>query len=207
MANSEQILRTASALFLEKGCKALTMDEIASANGMSKRTLYEMFHDKARLLQECILLMHKDNMARSERNLAMADNVLEWFLHSLSSNDPNNMSFYYGLFSEVKKYYPDVFMNVVRDVNSWHRMLLERIITRGQQEGLFLSGIVDAGRLSLQLFELSVAVADSAVRNYLEIRHDDSSTCLMLLLIRGISSEKGIAYIDKYLENNKSLLQ
>lgn len=207
MANSEQILRTASALFLEKGCKALTMDEIASANGMSKRTLYEMFHDKAQLLQECILLMHKDNMARSERDLAMADNVLEWFLHSLSSNDPNNMSFYYGLFSEVKKYYPDVFMNVVRDVNSWHRMLLERIITRGQQEGLFLSGIVDAGRLSLQLFELSVAVADSAVRNYLEIRHDDSSTCLMLLLIRGISSEKGIAYIDKYLENNKSLLQ
>ncbi len=207
MANYEQILRTASALFLEKGCKALTMDEIASVNGMSKRTLYEMFHDKAQLLQECILLMHKDNIARSERDLAMADNVLEWFLHSLSSNEPNNMSFYYGLFSEVKKYYPDVFMNVVRDVNSWHRMLLERIITRGQQEGLFLSGIVDARRLSLQLFELSVAVADSAVRNYLEVRHDDSSTCLMLLLIRGISSEKGIAYIDKYLENNKSLLQ
>lgn len=151
--------------------------------------------------------MHKDNIARSERDLAMADNVLEWFLHSLSSNEPNNMSFYYGLFSEVKKYYPDVFMNVVRDVNSWHWMLLERIITRGQQEGLFLSGIVDARRLSLQLFELSVAVADSAVRNYLEVRHDDSSTCLMLLLIRGISSEKGIAYIDKYLENNKSLLQ
>lgn len=117
------------------------------------------------------------------------------------------MSFYYALFSEVKKYYPGVFMNVVRDVNSWHRMLLERIITRGQQEGLFLSGIVDARRLSLQLFELSVAVADSSVRNYLEVRHDDSSTCLMLLLIRGISSEKGIAYIDKYLENNKSLLQ
>lgn len=207
MANYEQILRTASALFLEKGCKALTMDEIASVNGMSKRTLYEMFHDKAQLLQECILLMHKDNIARSERDLAMADNVLEWFLHSLSSNEPNNMSFYYGLFSEVKKYYPDVFMNVVRDVNSWHRMLLERIITRGQQEGLFLSGIVDARRLSLQLFELSVAVADSAVRNYLEVRHDDSSTCLMLLLIRGISSEKGIAYIDKYLENNKALLQ
>lgn len=207
MANYEQILRTASALFLEKGCKALTMDEIASVNGMSKRTLYEMFHDKAQLLQECILLMHKDNITRSERDLAMADNVLEWFLHSLSSNEPNNMSFYYGLFSEVKKYYPDVFMNVVRDVNSWHRMLLERIITRGQQEGLFLSGIVDARRLSLQLFELSVAVADSAVRNYLEVRHDDSSTCLMLLLIRGISSEKGIAYIDKYLENNKSLLQ
>lgn len=183
------------------------MDEIASANGMSKRTLYEMFHDKAQLLQECILLMHKDNIARSERDLAMADNVLEWFLQSLSSNEPNNMSFYYALFSEVKKYYPGVFMNVVRDVNSWHRMLLERIITRGQQEGLFLSGIVDARRLSLQLFELSVAVADSSVRNYLEVRHDDSSTCLMLLLIRGISSEKGIAYIDKYLENNKSLLQ
>ena len=65
MTNREQILRNTSVLFLERGCKSLTMDEVASANGMSKRTLYELFQDKAELLQECILLLHKDNMLRS----------------------------------------------------------------------------------------------------------------------------------------------
>ena len=186
MTNREQILRSTSALFLERGCKSLTMDEVASANGMSKRTLYELFHDKAKLLQECILLLHKDNMVRSEEELSKAGNVLEWFMNSLRNKDSQRMTFYYDFFTEVKKYYPEVFLNVVKDVNR---------------------GVLDAHSLSLQLFELSVAVTDRAVRNYLEIKHDRGSDCLMLFLIRGIASEKGRAYIDGYLENNKSMLE
>ena len=207
MTNREQILRSTSALFLERGCKSLTMDEVASANGMSKRTLYELFHDKAKLLQECILLLHKDNMVRSEEELSKAGNVLEWFMNSLRNKDSQRMTFYYDFFTEVKKYYPEVFLNVVRDVNRWHCELLERIIEQGQKEGLFITGVLDAHTLSLQLFELSVAVTDRAVRNYLEIKHDRSGDCLMLFLIRGIASEKGRAYIDGYLENNKSMLE
>ena len=207
MTNREQVLRRTGDLFLERGCKSLTMDEVASANGMSKRTLYEMFHDKAGLLRECILLMHKGNMVRMEEELAGADNVLEWFMRSLENKDEKRMSFYYDFFTEVKRYYPEVFMNVVQDVNRWHCELLERVIRQGQKEGLFITGILDAHQLSLQLFELSVAVTDRAVRNYLEIKHDRGSDCLMLFLIRGIATEKGREYIDEYLKNNKSLLR
>ena len=207
MTNREQILRRTGDLFLERGCKSLTMDEVASANGMSKRTLYEMFHDKAGLLRECILLMHKGNMVRMEEELAVADNVLAWFMRSLENKDEKRMSFYYDFFTEVKRYYPEVFMNVVQDVNRWHCELLERVIRQGQKEGLFITGILDAHQLSLQLFELSVAVTDRAVRNYLEIKHDRGSDCLMLFLIRGIATEKGREYIDEYLKNNKSLLR
>lgn len=194
-------------MFLERGCKSLTMDEVASANGMSKRTLYEMFHDKAQLLQECILLIHKDNMLKTEEGLNRTENVLGWFMHSLENKDEQRMSFYYDFFTDVKRYYPEVFTTVVRDVNRWHCELLEQVIGRGQQEGLFITGILDAHRISLQLFELSVAVTDRAVRNYLEIKHDHGSDCLMLFLIRGIATEKGREYIDEYLKNNKSLLR
>lgn len=207
MTNREQILRNTASLFLERGCKSVTMDEVASANGMSKRTIYELFQDKARLLQECIILMHKDNMNRSENELAKTGNVLEWFMHSLENKDEQRMSFFYDFFTEVKRYYPEVFVNVVKDVNRWHCGLLERIIERGQAEGLFITGILDAHRLSLQLFELSVAVTDRAVRNYLDIKRDRGGDCLMLFLVRGIATEKGREYIDDYLENNKSLLQ
>ena len=200
-------MRRTGDLFLERGCKSLTMDEVASANGMSKRTLYEMFHDKAGLVRECILLMHKGNMVRMEEELAVADNVLAWFMRSLENKDEKRMSFYYDFFTEVKRYYPEVFMNVVQDVNRWHCELLERVIRQGQKEGLFITGILDAHQLSLQLFELSVAVTDRAVRNYLEIKHDRGSDCLMLFLIRGIATEKGREYIDEYLKNNKSLLR
>lgn len=206
MANVEQILRTTSALFLERGCKALTMDEIASANGVSKRTLYEQFGDKARLLEECILLRHRDNTDQAEKELSEAANVLEWFIRSLENKDERQISFYYGFFTEVKRYYPDVFTKVVRDVNGWHCGLLERMIVRGQKEGLFITGILNARQMSLQLFELSVAVTDRAVRNYLDINCDRSSELLMLFLIRGISTREGIGIIDEYLKTTNKLL-
>lgn len=207
MTNREQILRNTASLFLERGCKSVTMDEVASANGMSKRTLYELFHDKAKLLQECILLMHRNNVAKMEAELAKADNVLEWFMHHMVNKEEKRMSNFYDFFTEVKRYYPEVFVNVVQGVNRRHCELLERIVERGQGEGLFVTGVLDAHSLSLQLFELSVAVTDRAVRNYLEIKHDRCGDFLMFFLIRGIATEKGRAYIDEYLENNKSLLQ
>lgn len=207
MTNREQILRNTASLFLERGCKSVTMDEVASANGMSKRTLYELFHDKAKLLQECILLMHRNNVAKMEAELAKADNVLEWFMHHMVSKEEKRMSNFYDFFTEVKRYYPEVFVNVVQGVNRRHCELLERIVERGQGEGLFITGVLDAHSLSLQMFELSVAVTDRAVRNYLEIKHDRCGDFLMFFLIRGIATEKGRAYIDEYLENNKSLLQ
>ena len=207
MTNREQILRNTASLFLERGCKSVTMGEVASANGMSKRTLYELFHDKAKLLQECILLMHRNNVAKMEAELAKADNVLEWFMHHMVSKEEKRMSNFYDFFTEVKRYYPEVFVNVVQGVNRRHCELLERIVERGQGEGLFVTGVLDAHSLSLQLFELSVAVTDRAVRNYLEIKHDRCGDYLMFFLVRGIATEKGRAYIDEYLENNKSLLQ
>ena len=194
---------------IEKYCRSFLRAwlQVGDYNGMSKRTIYELFQDKARLLQECIILMHRDNMNRSENELAKTGNVLEWFMHSLENKDEQRMSFFYDFFTEVKRYYPEVFVNVVKDVNRWHCGLLERIIERGQAEGLFITGILDAHRLSLQLFELSVAVTDRAVRNYLDIKRDRGGDCLMLFLVRGIATEKGREYIDDYLENNKSLLQ
>lgn len=55
MATRESIITVTSNLFLERGCKSVTMDEVAQNNGISKRTLYEIFPDKAALLEACIL--------------------------------------------------------------------------------------------------------------------------------------------------------
>ena len=51
----ERIIMTATEAFTLKGIKCITMDDIAAALGISKRTLYEVFADKESLLKECIL--------------------------------------------------------------------------------------------------------------------------------------------------------
>ena len=46
----ERIIMTATEAFTLKGIKCITMDDIAAALGISKRTLYEVFADKESLL-------------------------------------------------------------------------------------------------------------------------------------------------------------
>ena len=50
----EQIINTAFDLFSQYGIKSVSMDDVAKAAGISKRTLYESFGDKETLLIEGI---------------------------------------------------------------------------------------------------------------------------------------------------------
>lgn len=50
--------------FLRQGIRRVKMDDVASALGISKRTIYEMFADKEQLLLEC-MRMASDNMRKT----------------------------------------------------------------------------------------------------------------------------------------------
>lgn len=56
--NREKIVETALQMFNTRGCRGVTMDDIAQAMHMSKRTLYETFANKEELLAECLMRVH-----------------------------------------------------------------------------------------------------------------------------------------------------
>ena len=76
----ERILVTATEAFASKGIKSITMDDIAAALGISKRTLYEVFSDKESLLKECILKAQSDREAYLQEVYEQSHNVLEVIL-------------------------------------------------------------------------------------------------------------------------------
>ncbi|GAB1405015.1 hypothetical protein MASR1M74_21940 [Lentimicrobium sp.] len=45
METRDKIIATASGLFLKMGIRNITMDQIATEAGVSKRTIYELFRD------------------------------------------------------------------------------------------------------------------------------------------------------------------
>ena len=104
MATRTQILETSLQLFLEKGCKNVTMDDIASENGMSKRTLYELFKDKSSLLEESIVTLHERKMEVINQFLTNHENILQMLLESIDNGDEKILDTHYNFMMEIKKY-------------------------------------------------------------------------------------------------------
>lgn len=100
----ERIIMTSTEAFTSKGIKCITMDDIAAALGISKRTLYEVFADKETLLKESILKIQQDRDKYLQEVYEHSSNVLEVILavfqKSIEIFHKTNKRF----FEDIKKY-------------------------------------------------------------------------------------------------------
>ena len=131
----ERIVVTAMEAFRTKGIRSITMDDIAAALGISKRTLYEVFADKESLLRECILKAQADRDRYLQQVYEESHNVLEVILavfqKSIEVFHQTNKRF----FEDIKKY-PKVYeiMRARQDSDSVKTMSFFKV---GVDQGIF----------------------------------------------------------------------
>ncbi len=192
-------------LFFERGCRSVTMDDVASANGISKRTLYELFKDKNELLEECILLFHKQDEEQMRELRTSDDNVLNQVLGLLKNNGSKKVvDFQITFFNEVKRYYPEAFERTARKINEEKAKGIIYFVERGQQEGVFIKDFVTPVKVATIMFQMSVNTINNISRNYFGESIKDYSRDSLILFLRGISTDKGRDLIDEYLKNNNN---
>lgn len=79
--SKREILKTALMIFGEKGPKSSTMNEIAKSLGISKKTLYKEFSNKAALVSSVYTLVLNHSELKIRRILDKADNAVIEFLN------------------------------------------------------------------------------------------------------------------------------
>src|ERR1035437_8261173 len=77
METKEHILKSAEELFFHYGVKSVTMDDIASHLGMSKKTIYNFFKDKDELLSEFAKTFVDRNSGAFEHVCKSANNAID----------------------------------------------------------------------------------------------------------------------------------
>jgi len=193
----EHIMETAISLFYSRGCKAVTMDDIASDAGISKRTLYEQFSDKEALLEAGIQWWNKKSQEAMEAITKEAENTLDILLqiHHYQSEQMVKMSI--DLVSDIKKYYPQVFKNSILASREQHRERTKAFLLRGQAEGIFRVDI----NLDLinDLFEMMFYfIHDNNKALIQKYSYEEFFKGTTICFIRGICTEKGLSYIEKH---------
>ncbi len=136
-----KIVGSVSKLFLDYGIRGVTMDDIAHRLSMSKKTLYEFFHDKKELVEAVLNLArgeiedHFNRMNGSKMNAI--EELFYYYELQIKMIRSNKPAFLYDL----KKYYPDLYGKFQ---GFKHEVIYNNVISnidKGIAEGLYRSDL------------------------------------------------------------------
>ncbi len=190
----ERIVTTATEAFTSKGIKCITMDDIAAALGISKRTLYEVFADKESLLKECVMQKHIERECFFQEIYEQSNHVLEVILavfqKSIEVFHQTNKRF----FEDIKKY-PKVYamMKDRSDSDSEKTMSFFKL---GVEQGIFRADVNFAivNLLVREQFDLLLNTDICSEYSFIEVYES-----IMFTYIRGISTEKGARVLEDFI--------
>ncbi len=122
------------------GPTSMTMDMVARACGISKRTLYETFPDKKTLVLECLNAEHAQHNQEAHRIFMEANNCFDAlfaiFRGLRSRLDKRSMMF----IGEIKRLYPELTAHQHENEKSFITQL-SKVLSKAQGEGLVVDGI------------------------------------------------------------------
>jgi AcrR family transcriptional regulator len=203
MEIKERIIQGAGKLFFARGIKRVTMDEIASEAGVSKRTIYENFDDKTQLLKETLDYFQHEHDCNLKRMTEQADNVIEIIIgilhYGLESIKVVNPLF----MEDLKKFYPRIWDESVRKSRESGQMELQRLLERGKREGL-LRPDINPHLVARIFYEQITLIHNNEAFPIDEFPRKELFENIVLNFGRGISTPKGVEMLEKLLSDPDS---
>lgn len=197
MVSRDYILENTSALFLRRGCR-VTMDDVAAENGISKRTLYELFDDKRELLLACMEWDWKRAERKMQETVEASENILDALFRMLEARSAEEHLLYEYFLQSLKKVYPDLYPGVMDGLYRAQYEFFRSALDKGISEGVFLKDIVGVP-------EVKKAVLAFFGHITADLSVDKAVRCsIFLLFLRGLCTRKGIDIIERHIKYNGS---
>lgn len=198
----EKIRDTATQLFLERGFKSITMDDIANEIGMSKKTIYNEYSNKTELINDCV--MHKfcglsdgiDLIIAMDKNpIEELYEIKKYVMFHLNEEKASPQF-------QLMKYYPNIFKTLKHlHFNKMQKCVLSNVkrglkqeIYRDNLNAEFIARIYYSGMNSIKdqnLFPLDKFPVSKLMDSFLEYH------------LRGIVTPKGKTILNKIINSNQ----
>ena len=187
-----RILDTAILSFTQRGIRAVRMDDIAAALSISKRTLYEIYETKEKLLYEGIRHFHALREQKLLKETQHCKNVMEVMLvvykYKVEEFQRTNPQFY----ADLAKY-PEV-LGYLNELHEKNRERSDQFIARGIREGFFRREL--NYELTGRMFDaFGVYVMEHQLYRQYSIQEIFNN--LVLVSLRGICTDKGARLLNK----------
>jgi len=201
----ERILAKSADLFMRYGIRSITMDEIATTLGISKKTIYQFFTDKDDLVYAVIEQEIGKNVDEclQYRNAA-SDAIHEIFL---AVEDLEELLAYTNplMLYDLEKYHPRAFQKIKEYKYQFLYDATTENLRRGIEEGLYRKDI-QKDIVAKSRVEAAFLVFNADLFPHSRYSMSEVNFELALLFMHGVATENGKKLIEQYTtERNKKL--
>lgn len=198
MDKEQEILEKSTALFFKYGIRSMTMDEIANQLGISKKTLYQYFSNKAELIERIVrsYIEQEKSQCNALTTIEENDNAVEVMFKIYQMNYSRMSHMNTVLLFELKRYYSNIWSLFDNHKNKFIYSTVLENLKQGMKEGLYRNDLrpeiiakIYTGRIDM--------IADGELFPLEEFNFKQTLNELFKYHIHGIATSKGIEILKK----------
>ena len=135
MSQTERIVSGSEELFLKAGIKSVTMDDIATHLGMSKKTIYQFFKDKNDLVIALVKKKLKDDETQMGEIISRSENVIEEMINMMKCSEDIFSRINPIVIHDLQKYHPEAWKQFQDFKSGVLVHTLEQLLSKGIKQG------------------------------------------------------------------------
>ncbi len=135
MSQTERIVSGSEELFLKAGIKSVTMDDIATHLGMSKKTIYQFFKDKNELVFALVKKKLKDDEDQVAAIISQSGNVIEEMINMMKCSEEIFSRINPIVIHDLQKYHPEAWKQFQDFKSGVLVHTLEQLLSKGIKQG------------------------------------------------------------------------
>lgn len=133
----DRILVRSRDLFMKYGIRSVSMDDIASEMGISKKTIYQYFADKEELVLEVIQCKICESRDRCDIDKFSAENAIDEMFKAMEMVEEMFRNMNPSVILDLKKYHPKAYEKFLQHKNDFIYNTIRDNLIRGIQEQLY----------------------------------------------------------------------
>lgn len=195
-----KIIEKATEMYLTLGFKSVTMDDIASEMGISKKTIYHHFENKNDLVKAVTLSLFEtiscgiDEIMTLDKNPIEELFIIKDFVMKNLKNESTSPIY------QLQKYYPQIHKTLMsRQFEKMGDCVIDNL-RKGIEQGLFRNDI-NLELIGRFYFAGMTSIKDAELFNPIQFSTKEVQETYLEYHLRGITTIKGVVVLEHLLKN------
>jgi AcrR family transcriptional regulator len=198
----DKILQKAAELHFKYGIKNVTMDQLAKDLGISKKTLYQYFDNKADLVQKTVNYIFDETQSKIDQICLMKLNPYEELLRVKQMIKEMLQKSQLSPYHQLKKYYPDIAKQLEQKKFKSIMECLEHNLNKGIKQSYYKENL-DKEFIKRLYFGNSLNLMNPELFPPKQFDRNKAMEMFLEMFLTGISTKKGRKKLKETLTNFK----